>query len=157
MPRKKKTSLETASDPEIRAEASQEPIADVETPVSTAAEANAAPAAASGESVPAKTWVNGPLWSQTVNLSGANDGPRMRLGRDHRFQQMAIAFDVKPAAEVIQRLHDDGWKWRGAESQWTKQWDAEQRSASQLEAKAFFENLVTLERRERGANNGPSR
>ena len=97
-----------------------------------------------------KVWApRGPLWFQTIPLSSTNDGPRMRLGRDNRFNQMAIAFDEKPCEDSRKRLHNDGWKWRQAESQWTKQLEIDHRATGQQDAEKLFEALAKIERRER--------
>lgn len=103
-----------------------------------------------------KTWApSGPRWSRTERLSNERDGPKMRLGRDNRFNQMAIAFDVKPAEEIRERLHDAGWKWRQAESQWTKQLDDENRATSHQDAERFFDELLRLERKDRNVSETP--
>ena len=97
-----------------------------------------------------KTWaLRGPLWFQTVQLSSANDGPRMQLGRDNRFNQMTISFDEKPSEEVRERLHNNGWRWRQAESQWTKQLEIDHRATGHQDAEKLFEALAIIERRDR--------
>jgi hypothetical protein len=62
-----------------------------------------------------------PFDEMTIALSNSNEGPKMRLYRNQRFQQMAIQFDEKPDEAIRQKLRDDGWTWRGTEAAWTKQ------------------------------------
>ena len=72
----------------------------------------------------------------------------MRLGRDNRFQQMAIQFEAKPTEEVRQRLHQEGWRWRPAESIWTKQLEFERKAQGHLEAERLFDELAKIEMQE---------
>ena len=145
MPRKKKSPPEIVTPP-----SDDKPL-----PVVEPSEVSATAAPAEPET--SRTWASsGPVWFQTVNLSDRNDGPHMRLGRDHRFQQMAIAFDEKPTAEVLQELREDGWRWRGQEGQWTKQLLSEQRAAGHLAAEQLFGRLANLERREHGVSDTPA-
>ena len=146
MPRKKK-----AAAPEVVTESSE-----VAVPP-PAVEANEPPAPPPPEPVPAKAWAaSGPHWFQAVSLSTDSGGPRIRLGRDNRFQQMAISFDEKPPADVIQQLRDDGWRWRGQEGYWTKQFNPEQCATGQLDAEQLFERLAVIEQRERGLCDVPT-
>jgi hypothetical protein len=62
-----------------------------------------------------------PFGEMTIALCNDNDGPKARLYRNRRFQQMAIGFDEKPDEGIRQELREDGWTWRTAESAWTKQ------------------------------------
>jgi hypothetical protein len=62
-----------------------------------------------------------PFNEMIIALSNDNDGPKTRLYRNQRFQQMAIQFDEKPDESIRQKLRDDGWTWRSAEGAWTKQ------------------------------------
>lgn len=151
MPPKKRDKSKTS--PESNADAAP-PLAAMEVPTATEPSTDKSPetppAANPDEVVPAKTWApKGPTWFQTVILSDRNEGPRMRLGRDNQYQQMAIAFDEKPAEEIRHRLQGDGWKWRGAESRWTKQLDPDRRATGQQDAEKLFDELVRIERRER--------
>lgn len=73
----------------------------------------------------------------------------MRLGRDNQFQQMAIAFDEKPAEETRRRLQADGWKWRSGEERWTKQLDPDRKATGQQDAEKLFDELIRIERRDR--------
>jgi len=91
-----------------------------------------------------------PRWIQQVSLSRDPQGPKLRLGRSERFQQMVIQFDEKPTDESRSQLGDAGWRWRPAEGQWTKQLDADSRARSQLHAEQLFDSLVHSERQERG-------
>jgi hypothetical protein len=91
----------------------------------------------------------GPFWFQSSLLSQEPDGPKMRLGRDNRFQQMAIQFEAKPTEEVRQRLHQDGWRWRPAESIWTKQLEFDRKAQGHLEAERLFDELAKIEMQER--------
>ena len=62
-----------------------------------------------------------PFGEMTVALSKDQAGPKARLYRSQRFQQMAIEFDEKPVDGIRQRLRDAGWTWRPTEAVWTKQ------------------------------------
>lgn len=96
------------------------------------------------------TIVHRPLWIQTKNLGRDDKGPRMRLGRSERFQQMVIQFDEKPTDDTRIQLGDAGWRWRPFESQWTRQLDFENRASDQIQAEKLFEEIAWHERRERG-------
>ena len=96
------------------------------------------------------TIVHRPLWIQTKNLGRDDKGPKMRLGRSERFQQMVIQFDEKPTDDTRIQLGDAGWRWRPFESQWTRQLDFENRASDQIQAEKLFEEIAWHERRERG-------
>lgn len=72
-------------------------------------------AAEADQSPDAKTWAGqpDPFPFLSVALTDANDGPRVRLYRSRRFNQMAIGFDEKPPEPVRQRLRDEGYKVAG--------------------------------------------
>jgi hypothetical protein len=96
-----------------------------------------------------KVWApRGPHWFENELLSASNDGPRMRLGRDNRYRQMVIAFDESPCDEVLERLHQ-GWTWRQAEGQWTKQLEIGHEQRGHQDAEKLFEELLKLELRDR--------
>jgi hypothetical protein len=101
------------------------------------------PAEAPGTPEPAATGFAGqvkrpdPFGEMTIALSNNNDGPKARLYRSHRFQQLAIQLDEKPDEGIRQRLRDDGWTWRPAEGAWTKQL-GEQPGQTHRKAQAFF-------------------
>ena len=78
---------------------------------------------------------------QTISLTDDNDGPKMRLFRNHRMNQAAITFDEKPPPAVIQQLHDANFRWRGAEKAWTKQLDAQAKWRTQMDAEKLFTDL----------------
>lgn len=133
MPPKKNPKPEIVPEPKA---ATPEPIATPETP---ATESNAP-----------KTWAaSGPLWYRTVSLSERNDGPRMRLGRDNKFLQMAIHFDEKPTDETRTKLRAEGFKFRGAEGVWTRQLDPDRKATGQQDAEKLFDELAKIERRDR--------
>lgn len=149
MPPRKKVRSEAVAG--ATAETPPAPPTEPSAPAAATAEAHEPPPAASPDGPrPAKAWApKGPLWFQSVGLSNEADGPRMRLGRDNRFQQMAIAFDEKPTAEARRRLHADGWKWRPAEGQWTKQLEIDRRARGQQDAEKLFDELTRIERQDR--------
>lgn len=91
-----------------------------------------------------------PLWIQMVSLGRDNAGPKMRLGRSERFQQMVIQFDEKPTDDTRIQLGDAGWRWRPLESYWTKQLNFDNRAGDQLQAEKLFAEIAWHERRERG-------
>ena len=78
---------------------------------------------------------------QTISLTADADGPKMRLFRNHRMQQVAITFDEKPGPEVIDQLRDAGFRWRGAERAWTKQLDPQAKWKTQMDAEKLFADL----------------
>jgi hypothetical protein len=82
-----------------------------------------------------------PFSQMTIALSNDNEGPKARLYRSHRFQQMAIQFDEKPDEDIRQRLRDDGWTWRPAEGAWTKQL-GEQPGQAHRKAQALFTSIA---------------
>jgi hypothetical protein len=69
----------------------------------------------------AKVTRQDPFGEMTIALSADKDGPKMRLYRSQRFQQMAIQLDEKPDEGIRQQLRESGWTWRPAEGAWTKQ------------------------------------
>lgn len=85
----------------------------------------------------------------SVALSDSNDGPRVRLYRSRRFNQVAVRFDEKPDEGVRQRMHDEGYRWRQAEGVWTKQL-GEYRASGQLAAERLVDELANSIRAERG-------
>jgi len=62
----------------------------------------------------------------------------MTFFRSNKYNQLAIRFDARPAAECRERLREDGWRWRETEGVWTKQMDRERRARSHLEAERLF-------------------
>lgn len=96
-----------------------------------------------------RRWQPDPLPFLSIGLS-VEGGPRMTLFRNNRLNQMAIKFDEKPGDEHRARLREAGWRWREAESVWTKQLDRERRAASQLEAERLFTEIGDAIREERG-------
>ena len=78
----------------------------------------------------------------TVALTDESDGPKARLFRSNRWQQMAVTFDEKPAPEIIEQLRDAGFRWRGEEKAWTVQLDKERRWQTHAEAEALFKKLT---------------
>lgn len=85
------------------------------------------------------------------NLETADvGGSRMHLARSHRFQQMQIRFEEKPSEEVTALLKDEGWRWRGQETGWTKQLDREARWRSQADAERLFREIASNIRAEKG-------
>lgn len=63
---------------------------------------------------------------------------------------MMIAFDEKPADEVIQSLRDDGWKWNRDDAAWTKQLDPQAKWATHAEAEKLFHDIANTIRQEKG-------
>lgn len=78
----------------------------------------------------------------TIALSNSSDGPKMRLYRSKKFQQMAMQFDEKPDEAVLQRLRDDGWTWRTAEGVWTRQL-GERPGEMHRQAQQLFESIAS--------------
>lgn len=105
---------------------------------------------------PQRQWVVGPHWFKGVSLGTGRDAPRVRLGRDNKFKQMAILFTEKPEAEVIEALHAEGWTWRGKERYWTKQLDPMHLATSQQDAERFFDQLADAMRTRRGLGDSPA-
>ncbi|MFO0851855.1 MAG: hypothetical protein U0871_25310 [Gemmataceae bacterium] len=103
------------------------------------------------EAPDAKTWAGqpDPFPFLSVALTDANDGPRVRLYRSRRFNQMAIGFDEKPPEPVRQRLRDEGYKWREAEGVWTIQL-GEHKASGQLAAERLVVDLANDIRAEAG-------
>lgn len=154
MPRKKKTPATETTSPSAdvtQQEAiTSEPtaaLAVIESPSPVAEIPASDPAPAENEQPPAPSR---PHWIQTVKLGRENDSPKMQLGRSERFQQMVIQFDEKPTDETRIQLGEAGWRWRAAESQWTKQLDFESRARGQYDAEKLFETITRHERSERG-------
>lgn len=148
MPRKKK-----AVEPVAAATAAA-------TPAPSAAEHSAAAplSEAPTPEPPAKTWAGrGPTWETTVTLAERPDGPKMRFGRNNTYRQVAVRFDEAPCGEVLDRLHDAGWKRRPAEGVWTLQLEHGREARGHQEAATFFAGLAALERRARGLGPTPAR
>ncbi len=120
-----------------------------------AAESTPTPAEAN-EAAPSRQWVQGPHWFKGVALGAERDAPRVRLGRDNKFKQMAILFTEKPEAEVIEALHADGWTWRGKERYWTRQLDPANPATGQQDAERFFDQLADAMRTRRGLTESPA-
>lgn len=97
----------------------------------------------------AKLTLPDPFGATSVALSDSKDGPKIRLYRSHKFQQMAIQFDEKPDEAVRQKLREDGWTWRGAEGVWTKQL-GERPGETHSKAEEFFENIANDIRQAKG-------
>jgi hypothetical protein len=146
MPRKKKVT------PAPDADVAGETVAPVTSIIETAKAETVAVIETPAE--PATT-TSRPQWIQTVNLGRENSGPKMRLGRSERFQQMVIQFDEKPTDETRIHLGEAGWRWRSAEGQWTKQLDFGSRARDQLEAEKLFADIARYERSERGLPTTP--
>lgn len=85
----------------------------------------------------------------SVALTDAKDGPRVRLYRSRRFNQVAVKFDEKPEQPVRERMHNEGYRWREAEGVWTKQL-GEYRVSGQLAAERLVTELANVIRAERG-------
>lgn len=90
-----------------------------------------------------------PFGATSVALSDSNDGPRIRLYRNQKFQQMAIQFDEKPDEPVRQKLREHGWTWRGAEGAWTKQL-GERPAQTHRMAEELFESIANDMRQAKG-------
>jgi len=91
-----------------------------------------------------------PVGMQMIALSDENDGPKMRLMRSNKYQQIQIQFDEKPSEEVRARLHAEGWKWRNVEKIWTKQLDPEGRWRTHADAEKLFVEIGNVIRAEKG-------
>ena len=85
----------------------------------------------------------------SVALTDAKDGPRVRLYRSRRFNQVAVQFDEKPEQPIRERMHNEGYRWREAEGVWTKQL-GEYRASGQLAAERLVTELANAIRAERG-------
>jgi hypothetical protein len=90
-----------------------------------------------------------PFGATSVALTDNNDGPKVRLYRSQKFQQMAIQFDEKPDESIRQKLREDGWTWRGAEGVWTKQL-GERPGQMHRQAEEFFQTIANELRQARG-------
>ena len=85
----------------------------------------------------------------SVALTDAKDGPRVRLYRSRRFNQVAVQYDEKPEQPIRERMHNEGYRWREAEGVWTKQL-GEFRASGQLAAERLVIELANIIRAERG-------
>jgi hypothetical protein len=104
-------------------------------------------ATSSGPATPVAAFQPDPFSVISVALTDSNDGPRVRLFRNRRFNQMAIQFDEKPPEEVRQRLRDEQYKWRDAEGVWTIQL-GEQKASGQIAAERLVVELANSIRAE---------
>jgi hypothetical protein len=86
----------------------------------------------------------------SIELGPEKGAPRMRLFRSHRYQQIQIRFDEKPSDEVRELLHNEGWRWRGQETGWTKQLDKEARWRTQADAERLFKEIANGIRAQQG-------
>lgn len=86
----------------------------------------------------------------TIALSVAKDGPKMRLLRSNRFQQMQIHFDEKPADQYLEQLRQAGWKWRDEEQVWSKQLEKDTRWRVHAEAEKIFKSIADAIRIDNG-------
>jgi hypothetical protein len=77
----------------------------------------------------------------TVSLTADPAGPKARLYRNQRFQQMAIQFDEKPTDEIRKRLRDAEWTWRGQDGVWTKQL-GDRPGLTHRQAEELFESVT---------------
>lgn len=86
----------------------------------------------------------------SIELGPEKGSARMRLFRSNRFQQMQIRFDEKPSDEVREFLHQEGWRWRGQETGWTRQLDKEAKWRTQADAERLFKEVANAIRAEKG-------
>jgi hypothetical protein len=91
-----------------------------------------------------------PFAIEEISLSDERDGPKMRLYRNQRFQQVAIQLDEKPDARYTALLRDAGFRWRGDDKVWTKQIDRDARWRTQAEAEKLFREIGNGIRGDRG-------
>lgn len=96
-----------------------------------------------------------PFYFQTICLSADKNGPRMRLGRSNRYQQVIMQFDEKPNQDTTDALKHDGWRWRSEERVWTKQLDKDARWRTQADAQRLFQLLGDKLRAEKGLETQP--
>ncbi|OWK40987.1 DUF6166 domain-containing protein [Fimbriiglobus ruber] len=78
----------------------------------------------------------------TIALSPAADGPKARLLRSVRLNQLQLRFDEKPAAKYATRLRENGWQGWDAEQAWTLPFDPEyQRWRTHAAAEKLFTEI----------------
>jgi hypothetical protein len=95
-------------------------------------------------------WSPDPHELDTVCLGPDNSGPKMRLFRSNRFNQVQIRFDERPPEDVVGILKEDGWRWRGQGEGWTKQLDRAARWRGQADAERLFKEIADELRQSRG-------
>lgn len=91
-----------------------------------------------------------PLPFASISLSERNDGPKMRIFRSQRFQQMALQFDEKPDAKYTEMLRDAGFRWRGDDKVWTRQIPREEKWKSHADAERLFTEIGNSIRADKG-------
>jgi len=91
-----------------------------------------------------------PFPFRSIALSDTAHGPKMRLLRSNKFQQMQMQFDEKPDEKYRQMLIQQGWKWRIEEKVWSKQLDQENRWRVQADAERLFNEIGSAIRADKG-------
>jgi hypothetical protein len=91
---------------------------------------------------------SGPKAIDTITLGDTNDAPKMRLFRNQRFNQMAIAFEVKPDQKYIDLLRDEGYRFR--DGGWTKQLGHEEKWKGHADAERLFYHIANSIRADKG-------
>lgn len=99
---------------------------------------------------PPRAYIPDPIDLETTILTDRNDGPKMRLYRSNRNQELAIQFDERPANEHLQKLHDGGFDWNRAEKVWTKPITQEAKWRDHADAEKVFREISTAIRAENG-------
>lgn len=84
----------------------------------------------------------------TITLGDTNDAPKMRLFRNQRFNQMAIAFEEKPEQKYIDQLRDAGYRFR--DGGWTKQLGHEEKWKGHADAERLFYQIANSIRADKG-------
>lgn len=121
-------------------------------------------AADAGEQPVQKKWAyNGPTLNITAPMSNERGGPVMRFGRDYKFHQLVIKFDIKPLApeddpegknKYIETLRREGYQWRGKEGYWTKQLSYEREHSEHVAGEEFFFDLARQYQRDHNVSQG---
>jgi hypothetical protein len=138
---------------------------DQEPQAETATTAVAAPPAAANDSAPAANdnkptfaeRVGQRKWTATPDPFGiASDslaGVRLLEGKQDR--QMALKFEEKPSAAVIDKLKDAGYHWNPVDRIWAHPVRSDSAMSTRIDAERLYQEVRMMIRQERGIETGP--
>jgi hypothetical protein len=98
-----------------------------------------------GQPEPGTTRLPDPREQRSVSLDGDRQGPRLRLLRSHRFNQVQIRSDEELPEAQRERLKAAGWTERAEEGIWTKQLPTRKHAEGE-EPKPAWPTVVEAER-----------
>jgi hypothetical protein len=79
----------------------------------------------------------------------------VHLFENRRERLMAIQFDKKPGAEVLERIKGDGFRWNSRDQVWTQPIRPESASRIRIEAERTYQDVRQMIRQEQGLGTSP--